>query len=85
MRGAEPARRRSADLFLREADVDAHRDGEPRVHLTPEVAGAYAKGASRLLVTHVGPALTTEGVTGRAAAILGAPAASALEGDTKIM
>lgn len=44
-----------ADLFLCEADVDTHREGEPRVHLTPEEAGTYAKSARRLLITHGGP------------------------------
>lgn len=34
-----------ADLFLCEADVDIHREGEHRVHLTPEEAGTYAKSA----------------------------------------
>lgn len=28
-----------ADLFLCEADIDRHREGEQRVHLTPEDAG----------------------------------------------
>ncbi|MBP5894487.1 MBL fold metallo-hydrolase [Streptomyces scabiei] len=72
-----------ADLFLCEADVDTHRDGEPRVHLTPEEAGTYAKSASRLLITHVGPTLTREGATGRAAVVFGGPTESAREGDTR--
>ncbi|MGJ5829006.1 MBL fold metallo-hydrolase [Streptomyces ossamyceticus] len=75
----------SADLFLCEADVTAHREGEPRVHLTPEEAGTYAKGAGRLLVTHVGPTLTREEATGRAAVAFGGPTESAREGDTSIV
>ncbi|MDX3638365.1 MBL fold metallo-hydrolase [Streptomyces sp. MB09-02B] len=71
-----------ADLFLCEADIDAHREGEPRVHLTPEEAGRYAKGAGRLLITHVGPTLTPEGATGRAAVVFGGPTDSARVGDT---
>lgn len=74
-----------ADLFLCEADVDTHRDGEPRVHLTPEDAGACAKGASRLLVTHVGPTLTPLAATVRAAVAFGGPTECALEGDTKLV
>ncbi|WP_159766653.1 MBL fold metallo-hydrolase [Streptomyces sp. HM190] len=75
----------SADLFLCEAHVAAHRDGEPRVHLTPEEAGTCAKGASRLLVTHVGPALTREEAAGRAAVAFGGPTESAREGDTRVV
>ncbi|GGZ33657.1 MBL fold metallo-hydrolase [Streptomyces poonensis] len=71
-----------ADLFLCEADVDRHGEGERPVHLTPEDAGAYAKGADRLLVTHVGPTLTRESATGRAAAAFGGPTGSAREGET---
>ncbi|BBC37478.1 uncharacterized protein SGFS_087720 [Streptomyces graminofaciens] len=82
---ALPALAASADLFLCEADIDAHRDGEPRVHLTPEDAGACAKGASRLLVTHVGPTLTPERATVRAAMAFGGPTDTAREGDTKIV
>ncbi|WP_435849966.1 MBL fold metallo-hydrolase [Streptomyces scabiei] len=72
-----------ADLFRCEADVDAHREGEPRVHLTPEEAGTYAKSASRLPIARVGPTLTREGATGRAAVIFGGPTESAREGDTR--
>ncbi|GAA3503605.1 MBL fold metallo-hydrolase [Streptomyces prasinosporus] len=74
---------RDADLFLCEADVDAHREGE-RVHLTPEDAGAVARaaGAHRLLVTHVGPALTPGAATARAAVSFGGPTSAAREGRT---
>ncbi|MER6122671.1 MBL fold metallo-hydrolase [Streptomyces sp. NPDC001795] len=72
-----------ADLFLCEADIDRHREGEQQVHLTPEDAGACAKGARELLVTHVGPTLTREAAVGRAAAIFGGPTAAAREGETK--
>jgi ribonuclease BN (tRNA processing enzyme) len=72
-----------ADLFLCEADLDAHREGE-QVHLTPEDAGRIAHQARvrRLLVTHVGPALTRETATARAAAVSGRPTAAAVEGET---
>lgn len=72
---------RGADLFLCEADIDAHREGE-QVHLTPEDAGrlARAAGAGELLVTHVGPGLTPEAATVRAAAVFGGPTTTAREG-----
>ncbi|MFJ8543508.1 MBL fold metallo-hydrolase [Streptomyces sp. NPDC093586] len=72
---------RDADLFLCEADIDAHREGE-QVHLTPEDAGNTAReaGARRLLVTHVGPTLTPGTATARAAAVFGGPTATAREG-----
>ncbi|MEV6944223.1 MBL fold metallo-hydrolase [Streptomyces sp. NPDC051172] len=72
-----------ADLFLCEADIDAHHEGE-QVHLTPEDAGATARAAtvSRLLVTHVGPTLTEESATKRAAAAFGGRTATAREGET---
>jgi ribonuclease BN (tRNA processing enzyme) len=71
-----------ADVFLCEADIDRQREGERQVHLTPEDAGAYAKGAGELLVTHVGPTLTREAAAGRAAAVFGGPTAVAGEGET---
>ncbi|MFF7445193.1 MULTISPECIES: MBL fold metallo-hydrolase [unclassified Streptomyces] len=69
---------RDADLFLCEADIDAPREGE-QVHLTPEDAGRTARQArvGRLLVTHVGPTLTPEDATVRAAAVFGGPTATA--------
>jgi ribonuclease BN (tRNA processing enzyme) len=72
-----------ADLFLCEADIDAHREGE-QVHLTPEDAGATARaaGVRRLLVTHVGPTLTPEAATARAASVFGGPTATARVGET---
>ncbi|WP_330340789.1 MBL fold metallo-hydrolase [Streptomyces sp. NBC_00557] len=72
-----------ADLFLCEADLDAHREGE-QVHLTPEDAGRIAHQARvrRLLVTHVGPTLTRETATARAAAVSGRPTDAAMEGET---
>jgi ribonuclease BN (tRNA processing enzyme) len=74
------------DLFLCEADVDAHREGE-RVHLTPEDAGeaARAAGVRQLLVTHVGPTLTPEAATARAAAAFGGPAVTARVGATVVV
>lgn len=73
---------RGADLFLSEADIDTHREGEQRVHLTPEDAGACAQGAGRLLITHVGPTLTPDEATARAAKAFGGPTATARAGET---
>ncbi|WP_369257542.1 MBL fold metallo-hydrolase [Streptomyces sp. R35] len=72
-----------ADLFLCEADIDRHRGGERPVHLTPEDAGAVAKeaGVRELLVTHVGPTLTPESATERAAVVFGGRTSTAREGD----
>ncbi|MGW1165221.1 MBL fold metallo-hydrolase [Streptomyces sp. NPDC002550] len=73
-----------ADLLLCEADIDTHRDGEhqEQVHLTPEDAGriAHAARVRELLVTHVGPTLTREAATARAAAVSGRPTRAAVEG-----
>ncbi|WP_369245721.1 MBL fold metallo-hydrolase [Streptomyces sp. R41] len=73
-----------ADLFLCEADIDRHRGSERQVHLTPEDAGAVAEraGVGELLVTHVGPTLTPESATERAAAVFGGRTATAREGDS---
>ncbi|MER5379663.1 MBL fold metallo-hydrolase [Streptomyces sp. NPDC002688] len=75
-----------ADVFLCEADVDRHRESERPVHLTPEDAGAVAEeaGVGELLVTHVGPTLTRESATGRAAAVfVGGRTSTAREGETR--
>ncbi|WP_217235744.1 MBL fold metallo-hydrolase [Streptomyces sp. AC555_RSS877] len=74
----------NADLFLCEADIDAHREGE-QVHLTPEDVGdtARAAGVGQLLVTHVGPTLTPEAATARAASVFGGPTAAARIGETR--
>jgi ribonuclease BN (tRNA processing enzyme) len=63
------------DLLLCEADGDAPADGGPRVHLTPEDAGGYARraGARRLAVTHVGPFLRPADAVRRAGAVFGGP------------
>ncbi|KOG30879.1 MBL fold metallo-hydrolase [Streptomyces resistomycificus] len=73
-----------ADLFLCEADIDTHHEGE-QVHLTPEDAGAAARqaGAGKLLVTHVGPTLTPEAAASRAAGSFGGPTAFARVGETR--
>lgn len=75
-----------ADLFLCEADVDAHREGEvDPVHLTPEEVGACARmagGVRKVLVTHVGPTLAPEDAPARAAAVFGGPTALARVGET---
>ncbi|MEU9393400.1 MBL fold metallo-hydrolase [Streptomyces sp. NPDC048324] len=72
-----------ADVFLCEADVDRHREGEQPVHLTPEDAGAWASGARELLVTHVGPTLSRESAVKRAAAVFRGRTSAAVEGDTR--
>ncbi|MFJ8080368.1 MBL fold metallo-hydrolase [Streptomyces sp. NPDC096205] len=74
---------RGADLFVCEADIDRGREGERQVHLTPEDAGACAKGARELLVTHVGPSLDREEAVERAAAVFGGPTSMAREGETR--
>ncbi|MER5524441.1 MBL fold metallo-hydrolase [Streptomyces sp. NPDC002677] len=73
-----------ADVFLCEADLDEHRDGE-QVHLTPEDAGriARAAGARELLVTHVGPTLTREMAAARAGAVSERPTSVAREGEAR--
>jgi ribonuclease BN (tRNA processing enzyme) len=73
-----------ADLFLCEADIDAHHDGR-QVHLTPEDAGRTALEARvrELLVTHVGPTLAREEATARAAAVSGRPTHTAVEGHSR--
>ncbi|PWI19167.1 MBL fold metallo-hydrolase [Streptomyces sp. Act143] len=73
---------RDADLFLCEADIDTHRESE--VHLTPEDAGRVARAARarQLVVTHVGPTLTPETATARAAAVFPGPTRTARVGDT---
>jgi ribonuclease BN (tRNA processing enzyme) len=75
-----------ADLFLCEADIDRRCGGERQVHLTPEDAGAVAEraGVGELLVTHVGPTLTPESATERAASVFdGGRTSTAREGDTR--
>ncbi|WP_330350165.1 MBL fold metallo-hydrolase [Streptomyces sp. NBC_00582] len=72
-----------ADLFLCEADLDRH-GGSEQAHLTPEDAGDTARkaGVRELYVTHVGPALTREEATARAAVTFGGPTRTAREGET---
>ncbi|MCG7210682.1 MBL fold metallo-hydrolase [Streptomyces arenae] len=73
-----------ADVFLCEADLDEHREGE-QVHLTPEDAGRAARdaGARELLITHVGPALTREMAATRAGVTFGSPTSVAREGEAR--
>ncbi|MFE0730504.1 MBL fold metallo-hydrolase [Streptomyces antibioticus] len=75
-----------ADLFLCEADIDRHREseGSPQVHLTPEDAGDAARkaGVREPYITHVGPTLTRQTATVRAAAAFGGPTRTAREGET---
>ncbi|MFJ3876645.1 MBL fold metallo-hydrolase [Streptomyces sp. NPDC090077] len=68
------------DVLLCEAESDRPpADGEERVHHTPEDAGdtASAAGAGRLIVTHVGRALTPAGAVARAASRFAGPVAHA--------
>ncbi|MET8447174.1 MBL fold metallo-hydrolase [Streptomyces sp. NPDC005209] len=76
----------TADVFLCEADIDEHRQGE-QVHLTPEDAGRIAREAHvrELLVTHVGPTLAPQTATARAAVAFGRPTDTAREGDTRVI
>jgi ribonuclease BN (tRNA processing enzyme) len=70
----------NVDLLVCEAD-----SGTPsEVHHTPEQAGALARrtGAKRLVVTHVGPSLTPEAATARAAEVFGGPTVTAQVGQT---
>ncbi|MFF5493214.1 MBL fold metallo-hydrolase [Streptomyces aquilus] len=78
-----------ADLFVCEADVDAHGEGEvDPVHLTPEEAGAGARmagGVGKLMITHVGPTLGVEDATARAASAFGGPTCAARVGETHVV
>lgn len=76
---------RGADVFLCEADIDAPCEGERQVHLTPEDAGACAKGARELVITHVGPSLTREAARERAAVVFGGPTSLAVEGESRVV
>ena len=75
-----------SDVFLCEADIDRHRGGE-QVHLTPEDAGDIARkaGVRELLVTHVGPTLTREAATTRAAVAFAGRTSTAFEGATRLV
>ena len=73
-----------ADLFLCEAEATSWPAGSPQVHLTPEDAGAAAQRAraALLVITHVGPSLTPEEATTRAAEVFDGQVRMAREGDT---
>lgn len=73
-----------ADLLLCEAESDRWDSGLPQGHHTPEDTGALAAraGVGRLLVTHVGPTLTPEAATVRAAAVFGGRTECARENET---
>ena len=75
-----------SDVFLCEADIDRHRESE-QVHLTPEDAGDIARkaGARELIVTHVGPTLTREAATTRAAVAFAGRTSTAFEGATRLV
>jgi arginase family enzyme/ribonuclease BN (tRNA processing enzyme) len=72
-----------ADLLLCEAEATSWPADSPQWHHTPEDAGALARRARvrQLIVTHVGPFLTPEEATSRAAAVFGGPTLTAREGD----
>ncbi|MFC8362505.1 MBL fold metallo-hydrolase [Streptomyces griseorubiginosus] len=75
-----------SDVFLCEADLDRHGEGE-QVHLTPEDAGDIARkaGARELIVTHVGPTLTRDMATARAAVAFTGRTSTAVEGATRLV
>lgn len=75
-----------SDVFLCEADIDRHREGE-QVHLTPEDAGDIARkaGVRELIVTHVGPTLTRDMATARAAVAFAGRTSTAFEGATRLV
>ncbi|MFC8430019.1 MBL fold metallo-hydrolase [Streptomyces sp. NPDC057253] len=75
-----------SDVFLCEADLDRHGEGE-QVHLTPEDTGDIARkaGARELIVTHVGPTLTRDIATARAAVAFAGRASTAFEGATRLV
>ena len=75
-----------SDVFLCEADIDRHREGE-QVHLTPEDAGDIARkaGVRELIVTHVGPTLTRDAATARAAVAFTGRTSTAFEGATRLV
>ncbi|WP_031044783.1 hypothetical protein [Streptomyces sp. NRRL WC-3774] len=66
--------------------IDRHHEGE-QVHLTPEDAGDIARkaGARELVVTHVGPSLTREAATTRAAVAFAGRTSTAFEGATRLV
>lgn len=72
------------DVLLCEADSAQRLPESERVHHTPEDAGETARsaGAGRLIVTHVGRALTPEQAVARAAARFGGPVDHATPGTT---
>jgi ribonuclease BN (tRNA processing enzyme) len=73
-----------ADLLLCEAESDRWDSDVPQGHHTPEDTGALAAraGVGRLVVTHVGPTLTPEAATARAAAAFGGRTECARENET---
>jgi ribonuclease BN (tRNA processing enzyme) len=74
----------SVDLLLCESEADHWDSNTLQVHHTPEDTGALAAraGVKRLLVTHVGPTLTPETATDRAASVFGGPTGCARENET---
>jgi ribonuclease BN (tRNA processing enzyme) len=76
-----------ADLLLCEAESDRWDATLPQGHHTPEDTGALAARARvrQLVVTHVGPTLTPEGATARAAAVFGGRTDCAREGQTYVL
>lgn len=76
-----------ADVLLCEADIDEWPQGSPQHHHTPADTGALAAraGVGTLIVTHVGPSLTRQEATRRAAAVFGGPSLTARENDTHLV
>ena len=76
-----------ADLLLCEAESDRWDAALPQGHHTPEDTGSLAvrAGVHRLVVTHVGPTLTPEAATARAASDCSGPTDCAREGQTYLV
>ncbi|MFF4182736.1 MBL fold metallo-hydrolase [Streptomyces sp. NPDC001691] len=72
------------DVLLCEAESAHAQEGEERVHHTPEDAGGTARAArvGRLVVTHVGRALTPRQAVARASAVYDGPVEHAAPGLT---
>ncbi|GAA5201746.1 MBL fold metallo-hydrolase [Rugosimonospora acidiphila] len=75
---------RACDVLLCEAESAEPASGPDRVHHTPEETGATAAaaGAGRLIVTHVGPFLTSEQAVARARTRFDGPVDFAAPGTT---
>jgi len=72
-----------AHLLLCESESDTWPQGQPQWHHTPEDAGRLARRTDpeHLVITHVGPTLTPDAASARAAEVFGGPTSTAREGD----